>query len=260
VTPAFVRLRVALAAAALWLAPLGAAPAPTPVPAAGFCPVAVNVHPLDARRAGLTFTTPSTPGPVAGTIALFGRGVRYEVPFHAFSLRDDQRFTPQTIIDPATVMVVRFPSPVAVDAAVVRTLDGRACRPAYQPWLASVERTPTPPAIEEAFRRAPVVDVPRASNAPPAPACANANAAPKLLKPVELDVPSSEVPIGAGRAILLVTIDQNGAVVRSRVLQSSGSDAADAIAVRDTAAAKFAPGLFACEPDVSTYTFAFTFS
>ena len=260
-TSAFIRLRRGLSAVALWLATICAAPASTPAPVvapATWCPLAVNVHPLDARRIGLTFTTPGVPGPVSGMVALFAGAARYDIPFRALALRDDQRFGPQTILDPATALVVRAQPGLAIDAAVVTELDGRACRPAYQPWLAAVHRTPTPAAVDEALRHARTIELPRAS-AQAAAACAHPDAAPVLLHPVELNVPVNDVPVRAARAILLVTIDQAGAVLRSRVLQSSGSDAADAVAVHDTSAARFSPGTFRCEPDVSTYTFAFSF-
>jgi hypothetical protein len=75
---------------------------------------------LDARTFAVTVLsgTRAGPGPVSGMLTLYAGASRYDIPIHNFEV------TTTMNLDTVKPLVVRFPSPVRLDAAYLSSIDG----------------------------------------------------------------------------------------------------------------------------------------
>jgi hypothetical protein len=243
---------------------LGAAPSPSP-PAPGgvtWCPVSVIAIPLDASRVAFGFSTPLPSGRTSGIVRLIASGMRYDIRFDTIVPHNGKAAagSPEPV-----PFVVRFPTPVRLESAVVTSLDSPApgpCTPLYAPWRPSLAPWLPSTADATAFARtyagraaaAPVHDASAPVPYTP-PACQNRFVAPSTLHAFE----PSAVPYD-GRVDVLVTVGTDGKAIAVEVPKPSGNELADAVAKDAAARSQYAPQIFDCEKIIGTYVFAVTFS
>jgi TonB family protein len=214
----------------------------------------------------------------AGTLALYHGDDRYDVRF-ADARATDPREADST---PAPI-VVDFPSPVPVEAAIVTELDGSACEPAYEPWRTGMTGATgligslttgtrayslrgAPPANEAMWSRfRAAAETARSVGPQPAvhearPRCALPMRAATTIQPVEPDFPRAALGrYKSASADVLVTLADTGAVAATRVERSSGYPEADRSALDAAAGARFSPAVFRCRSYAGSYIFEVRF-
>jgi len=230
-------------------APAAAVDAP-PAPADA-CDVGLTVRRIDATRVALAFWTGGPSRTISGTTALYAGDLRYAVPFRAFARERDGSH------GDAVPVVVRFPRPVAIDAAIVTSLDPPlrpVCRETLIPWVAS---NAAPEDADDTLRAAlaglPVQDAP-----PPITlrhTCPERNASARAIS-----VARSIVADGAGRkAAVLVTLDPNDQVVATRIVASTGASHLDNAALDAARRTRYATTVFNCTKLEADYVLTVSF-
>ncbi len=247
-------------------------------PAAALCSALVGrVDKLDdanTRYAVALFTHDGTHA-VSGTLALYQGDDRYDIHFTSATAADPR--------DPAatpTPVVVRFATPVDVDGALVITSESTGCA-ASEPWnshsvgvtgrigavfvgMVRPARLGPPPSNPDdalwARFHAAVPDAPVLAPDPvvrePHVACERANVPETtayVAEPTELNAAFAHY--AHGQADVLVTIDDTGAVVKTRIERSSGSAVIDRGALADVEASTFRTPIFHCRPYGGSYVF-----
>lgn len=96
----------------------------------------------------------------------------------------------------------------------------------------------------------------------PAPACANPNRDASVTNAVPPDYPDSarDINLGPVTVLVQVTLDANGALVSTKIAQSSDNAAIDQAAVRAARESTYAARLVNCEPTAGDYIFRADFA
>jgi hypothetical protein len=238
-------------------APLGAGAqvAPSPAPA---CEFRMNVFNVDDNRVALRFFTSGPSGPISGTAALYAGDRRYDVAFRNAYAKTTVDETGRVGVQP---VIVRFPAPTDIDAAVITAVDAPA-RPAC--------REHGTPFIAWKFRYDPKSAEGQAD-------LANANALPALDAPPPVILPhtcpvrfahartvAAATPRGGGEyngrvAYVVVSLDASDRVVGARIQTSSGDPKQDAIAVETARLSTYETEIFNCVKYPNDYIFMVSF-
>lgn len=252
-----IRLFRSSVAALLFVATLGAVPAPSAsmVRDTGtWCPVGVYVVSLDPTRIALGFWTPKEAGFASGVVRLVANRLRYDVRF-SDELVPHRGF----IASGATSLpvVVRFPSAVHVDSAVVSSLDGApgACDPLYAPWTPSSHEVSKRNSddIKAAAPNEPVFDAPVPLPAKPT-SCAHPFVAATTISAADPGRVDRDL-----RVLVLVTIDVDGNPIDVDLPVPSGSRDADLRAIRAAENSRYSAQIFDCKRVIGTYVFSVDF-
>ena len=248
-------------------------------PAAALCSAyAGRIETLDdtnTRYAIALFTHDGTHA-VSGTVTLYHGDDRYDVHFTGATAADprDRNATPSPI-------VVRFETPVDVEGALAVTSEPTGCAPS-EPWHphfivtgrigatfvgvgrhARLGPTPSNPddALWARFRAAASIAsvlAPVAVAREPNIACARPNipgaTAFVATRRAELDA-AALARYAGGQVDVLVTLDDTGAVAKTRVERSSGSIDVDRGALAAVEASTFRAAIFHCRPYGGSYIF-----
>ena len=267
------------AAAALLLSSAPGATQPTrSLPIPGQCsPFVGGVVPLDdaGSRYALALFTHDGTHRVSGAVALSAGDDRYDVSFAAATAVDprDRDATP-------TPIVVRFAAPVNVDLAVVTAIEGATCTPRSEPWhprkqvTALIGRTaanafglrPAPrfslepsKQLWDRFRD----EIQTAREIEPGPAvhethvaCERENVGATTALAVEPDLSQEQIGrFASGLAVILVSLDAGGNVVRTRVEESSRNGALDRVARDAVERSEFRSAVVRCRPYAGSYLY-----
>ncbi len=245
-------------------APVTSAPsAPAASVPLGWYPLSTRVRDLDDThtRYAVSFGSFETRR-VSGTVALWAGDRRYDVPFRNVRAVDSRDAT----LPPGAV-VVRFPAPIALDGAVVTSIeDGgtmRPCEPWFSPWLGSAplgvdRRTAEQRRAAEQFladaRTAVALDAP----APVADVkpCTTPNRPGRTVRPIEPDTPRFA---GSGISVVEVVLDPSDKIVNTRILRSAGNSRLDEAAVSAARASEFEGQTFRCRRVAGSYLFSVEF-
>ncbi len=219
------------------------------------CDVGLTVRPVDATRVALVFWTGGPSRVISGTVALYAGDRRYGVNFHGAFAREQDGSRGD-----AVPVIVRFPSPVTIDAAIPTSIDAPAqpvCLETLLPWVASKADAESFAADEDAFRAAvaglPVQDAPPAVALPHECAVRNATAHVVTLQ-------RSFVADGAGRtATVLVSLDIDDHVTDTRIILSSGASHIDKAALDAARRTRYATTVFNCTKLEADYVFTVSF-
>lgn len=239
-------------------------PVPTPSPAAiTDCPLSTSVREVDDThtRYAVSFRALET-GRASGTVALWARGRRYDVPFRNVVALDSR-----DRISPETAFVVRFPGPTALEGAVVTAIDEdgtlRPCDPWFAPWVpgprsgpdgrTSDERTADDRFLTRA-RAAVAIDAPLPVNDPTT--CTTPNRPGRTVYAVEPDRPS---PVLSGYVVVMVLLDPADKIADARIQRSSGNLALDNVALRAARGSEFQGQIFRCRHVMGGYLFSVEF-
>jgi outer membrane biosynthesis protein TonB len=196
---------------------------------------------------------------VSGMLALYSGAIRYDVPFHDLVADDGRNSTKPTVI------VVKFPAPVAIESAVVSALDtgngNTHCSIPFAPWTVEAAQgtEPAPKRTMEWFRGAVAAAEIVAAPAPvndPRP-CATPDRAGRTVKAYEPE--TAENFTLKGDVVVVVTIDEKDHLIGAEILESSGSGDMDNIAVGAAMRSQFAGATFRCRPIVGEYRFVVSF-
>lgn len=258
------------------LVTLGAAPPspPASLPAippslhgGGFCNVTVGIAvPLPGNKIAFGLATPAHSGRASGVLSVFSGTERYDVRFVDAAV--PSAFGTETFgtDHSATPIVVQFPGPVSLDAAVVSALGtspAEPCKPYYSPYsrrgsLGWSHIEAGSAFAERALAAAPVKPF---ATAPFAPAvCDQRITAPVTVQAFEPDIPDeAAAKKWKGDTTVLVTVDATGRVVDARTQTSSGHPTLDAVAEDAARRTVFKAGTFDCAPVVGSYLFVVSF-
>jgi TonB family protein len=247
-----VRSFAVLALALLASIPAASAAAVDAPPApADACDVGLAVRRIDATRVALAFWTGGPSRTISGSTALYAGDLRYAVPFRAFARERDGSH------GDAVPVVVRFPRPVAIDAAIVTSLDPPArpvCRETLIPWVAP---NAAPEDADDTLRAA-VAGLPVQDAPPPVMlrhTCPERNASAHAIS-----VARSMVADGAGRkAEVLVTLDPNDQVIATRIVVSTGASHLDVAALDAARRTRYATTVFNCTKLEADYVLTVSF-
>lgn len=235
-------------------------------PVESWCNVTVGIveQAGGSNKIAFGLTTPAAAGRVSGTLTILTGSARYDVPFHDVAV-------PHVLSDgddhSATPIVVQFPTPVPLDAAVISSLDtpnAQPCTPYYSPYSRRFSIGWSHIESREAFiRRASATPAVRAPVPQPyAPAiCEN-----RITAPVAVDAFEPQTPdIAAakkwkGDSTVLVTVDVDGRPVDAQTQTSSGHPELDALAEQAALRSRFTAATFDCAPIVGTGLYVVTWS
>jgi TonB family protein len=236
----------------------GAAAQPAPSPSAdptARCDVSFMVRRIDATRVALSFRTGGPSRPVSGTAALYEGDRRYDIAFRNAYARQPDGSRGDVI-----PVVIRFPSPVAIDAAIVTSIDQPsqpACSEETNPWIASKFDAEFYAPDDAALRARTAGLV--AQDAPPPVilphACAVRAAQARTISAAQPNVWS-----GDGRmASVLVSLDTGDNVVRTRIVRSTGEPRLDNAALDAARRTRYATMIFNCTKLAGDYIFSVSF-
>ena len=261
-------VRASFGATALWVATIAASPPPGPSAAGGsdaWCNVAVGtVTSAGPNTLAFGLTTLASSGRASGTLSIFTGTARYDVPFrdvvvpHVLGDGKDHSATP---------IVVRFPTAVTLDAAVVTALDlpaAKACRPYYSPYSrrGSIGWSHIEPeaAFAERAVATPAVRAPKPVGYAPA-ICESRVTPPSTVAAYQPDMPDvAMVKKWRGETTVLVTVDVDGRAVDAQTQTSSGHPELDLLAEDAARRSRFTAGTFDCAPVVGSYLFVVAFT
>jgi hypothetical protein len=226
------------------------------------CSLSARVSELDEAhtRYAVSFRAFET-GPVSGTVALWAKDRRYDVPFrNVVALDSRDRISPETSI------TVHFAAPTALDGAVVTAIaDGsgqRPCDPWYSPWVVSPRpgpdgRSAEVRTIDERFlvhaRNAAAIDAPAAI--PDPLSCPTPYRAGRTVRAIDA---TPQGP-GSGVSVVMVLLDASDKIVNARIERSAGLVWLDAAALKAVRASEFQGQIFRCRHVTGAYLFSVEF-
>ncbi|MEO6990100.1 MAG: TonB family protein, partial [Candidatus Baltobacteraceae bacterium] len=217
--------------------------------------IALDAGPDGATRSYLVSLAPlhGEPGIASGTISLYSTIHRWDVP-----LKDAVAAGSLGSPDP-TVLVVRFPEPQRLDAGRLTSLagpNGGTCRPVSAPV---VSNAPSPDIFAQHLlllaKSVTPVDAPVPAD-DPAPDCARPNLPAAMTNPVQPRY--SDITIEqdvAGRALVRVTLADDGEVVDAVIYRSSGFRAIDEPAFKAALNSTYSPSVRSCRKIGGSYLF-----
>lgn len=259
-----------------------AAPTPGSAPPGQCSPFVGGVVQLDDARTryALAFFTHDGTRRTSGAVALHAGDNRYDVSFTGATAVDprDRDATP-------TPVVVRFAEPVNIDLGVVTAIDGAACYARSEPWFPRkritglIGRTAVgvygsrrmdlfsyepSAALWDRFR----AQIPSAREIAPEPvvhevhvACGRENIAATTAVAVQPDLSQEQIGrFTSGRVVILVSLDADSNVVRTRVEESSGNGALDRVARDAAGRSEFRSPVIRCRPYAANYLFEVHFN
>jgi TonB family protein len=238
--------------------------APTP---AGWCPLSTIVRDLDDTHTRFAVSLESfNTGRASGTVALWAGDRRYDVPFHNVVAVDSR--VPEK---EQAAVVVRFPTPITLDGAVVTAIDDgggmRPCDPWYSPWIAPAQLGISVQAADESEDKARIEAMFLAAARTIAPVeaptpvadpsrCTTPYRAARTVHDFE---PESPQFAGKGTAFVQVLLDPSDKISGVRIERSSGRRALDETALRAARLSEFQGQIFRCRHVMGSYLFSIEF-
>lgn len=205
---------------------------------------------LDARTFAVTVLSGARAGPepVSGTLTLYAGASRYDIPLHNFEVTTSMR------LDAVNPLVVRFPSPVRLDAAYLSSLDGPNGGPCdLTSGLSMFPRSGT--AYTKRALAATPIDAPQPVN-DPAP-CDNPYAKAHILKFAGPGKPpdSSGVDVFGDAVSIMVHIAPDGSIIDLVPLPPRAAAEREKAALAIARGSTYAPEVVRCKPIDSIYVY-----
>lgn len=230
---------------------------------AGWCPVSVEVRSLDAVHGLYALRLGSfNTGRASGTIALYAKDLRYDIPFTDAVAAG---WTDKTTVP--TPIVVRFPQYVYAEGAYVSSLNDpqpAPCSAPFVPWrrygsyqLPFWTGGQTDPAFLDAARAAVPQDAPEPVSDPRP--CTTPD---RLASTIRADEPTypRDAHGAQGTATVRVVLNADDSVYGVLLEQSTQSLELDRAALVSAQRSRYRGATFRCKPAVGVYLFLVTFS